>query len=349
MSTASPAPGAGTRAELPYIHALRLLACYLVVVNHTHGELLRSGAPGSVFCFCLLFSLCKTAVTLFVMISGALLLGRDYGLKKIARMAGRALLLLLGVSALLAVWEEGFAGLRPERFLPALLAGPRMPPYWYLYALPAFYFALPFLQKMTRAFTLRDYALFTGLLLLLPCALALLPAFAGLSLAPSFSLALLPKFVTVAVAGKFVSLLPRRRGGMLLALALFLLAWGGAFASFYVPSLGGGEVAYTLDSWDTLPSVLMAGACLYLFRGASVGERLGGRGAAVLRECAGTALGIYVLHPILNHRVHELGFIRALYAASPYIGVLAHTLLLFLGCGLLVFLLRRIPLVRKIL
>ena len=104
MSVPSSAPGASARPELRYIHALRLLACVLVVVNHTHAELLRSGAPGSAAVFCLLFSLCKTAVTLFVMISGALLLGRDYDLKKIARMAGRALLLLLGVSILLAVW-----------------------------------------------------------------------------------------------------------------------------------------------------------------------------------------------------------------------------------------------------
>ncbi len=336
-------------AELRYIHALRLLACWLVVVNHTHGELLRSGAPGAALGFCLLFSLCKMAVTLFVMISGVLLLGRDYGPKKIARCVARALLLLLGVSALLALWQEGPSGLLPGRFFPALLAGPRMPPYWYLYALPAFYLALPFLQRMVRGLSPHGHLLFTGLLLLLPCALELVRVCAGQPFAPSFSLALLPRFVTVAVAGRTVSLLPRRRGGLALAAALFLLAWGGAFASFYVPWLREGAVGYALDSWDTLPSVVMAGACVYLFRGLGVGEKGGGRGAAVLREAAGTALGIYVLHPILNHRVHELGFIAALYGASPWLGVLAHTLCLFLLSGLLTWLLRRIPPVRRIL
>ena len=349
MSVLPSGPAAGTRAELRYIHGLRLLACYLVVVNHTHGELLRSGAPGSVPVYCLLFSLCKMAVTLFVMISGALLLGREEGLKRSAVRVGRVLLLLFGVSALLALWQEGPAGLLPGRFVPALLAGPRLPPYWYLYALPGFYLVLPFLQKMARSFTLRDYALFTGLLLLLPCLLELLQAYTGLALAPSFFRALLPRFLTVAVAGKFVSLLPRRRGGMLLVLALFLLAWAGAFASFYLPWLRTGEVACTLDSWDTLPAVVMAGACVYLFRGLGVGERLGRGGAAVLRELAGAALGVYLLHPLLNHRVHELGFILALYADHPFLGVCAHTLCLFLLSAVPILLLRRIPPVRRIL
>ena len=349
MSANSPSPAANTRAELRYIHALRVLACYLVIINHTHGELLTGGAPRSVFCFCLFFSLCKMGVTLFVMISGILLLDRDYGMKKIARCIGRVLLLLVGVTVLLALWQEGPAGLLSGRFLPALLAGPRMPPYWYLYALPGFYLVLPFLQKMARNFTLRDYALFTLLLLLLPSALGTILVFLGQPVTSSFSLALLPKFVTVAVAGKFVSLLPKRRGGMLLALALFLLAWGGSFASFFVPWLTEGAVAYTLDSWDTLPSVVMAGACVYLFGYFSLGERLGGRGAAVLRELAGTALGVYLLHPLFNHRVHEQGFILSLYAFHPFLGVFAHTLCLFLVCSLLVFLLRRIPFVRRIL
>ncbi len=340
---------AAPREEQRYIHALRLLACFLVVVNHTHSPLLGSGAPGAVLFGCLCLSLSKMAVTLFVMISGILLLGRDYGAGKIARCIARALLLLLGVSALLAVWQEGFAGLLPGRFLPALLAGPRMPPYWYLYALPAFYLALPFLQKMARQFTPRDYWLFTALLLLLPGALTLARVYAGLPVAPAFSLALLPKFLTVAVAGKAVSLLPRRRGGMLLALGLFLLAWGGLFASFYLPWRAEGRVGLALDSWDLLPAVVMAGSCAYLFRCLSVGERLRPRGAAVLRECAGLALGIYVLHPVLIHFVSERGFLRALSARSPVLGAPANALCLFALCGLIVFLLRRVPLVRRLL
>ena len=345
----SPAPRIDTRAELPYIHALRILACYLVVINHTHGELLSSGAPGSMFCFCLLFSLCKMGVTLFLMISGVLLLGRDYGAKKVLWCVVRVLVLLVGVSALLALWQEGPAGLAPLRFFKSLLAGPRMQPYWYLYALPLFYCALPFLQRMARGFTLRDYVLFTALLLLLPCTLTMIRFAFRLSVTRSFTFAQLPKFVTVAVAGKTMSLLPRRRGWMLLALAAFLLAWGGFFASFYVPWLREGAVSFALDSWDNLPAVVMAGSCVYLFGYFRVGERLRGRGPAILRGVAALSLGIYVAHPVFDHFVHELGFLRALKESSPFLGVSAHTILLFLLCALTVWLLRLIPVVRRFL
>ncbi|MDO4974548.1 MAG: acyltransferase family protein [Eubacteriales bacterium] len=335
------------RTEYRYIHALRLLACWLVIVNHTHGELLHYDAPDALFLYALSFSVCKIGVTLFVMISGILLLERDYDVKKTAWYITRALVLLIGMSALLALWQEGPAGLLPRRFLPALLAGPRMAPYWYLYALPVFYLVVPFLQKMTRSFRLRDYVLFTVFLLLLPGAVEVLRVWGGPPVSSAFTLALLPAFVTIAVAGKAVSLLPLRRGGAAGALALLLLVWGVYFASFYRPALR--ERVAELDTWAQLPAVIMAGCCVYLFRFFRAAEGLRGRSAAVLREIAGTSLGIYVFHPVLNHRVHEQGFILSLYARSPVAGALAHTLCLFLLSGLIAFLLRRVPLIRKFL
>lgn len=335
------------RAEYRYIHALRLFACWLVIVNHTHGELLHYDTAGALFLYALSFSVCKIGVTLFIMISGILLLERDYGVKKTAWYITRALVLLIGISALLAVWQEGFAGLLPRRFIPALLAGPRLAPYWYLYALPVFYLVVPFLQKMVRGFTLRDYLLFTVFLLLLPGAADILMSCLGQPMTSAFSLALLPSFVTIAVAGKAVSLLPPRRGGAACALALLLLVWGLYFVSYYRPALR--EHLAALDSWERLPAVVMAGCCVYLFRFVRAGERLRSRGAAVLRELAGASLGIYVFHPAFNHRVHELGFILALYERAPVLGALAHALCLFLLSGLLAAALRRVPLVRKFL
>ena len=164
------------------LDALRILACLLVVANHTLGYALNTGAPGAELFYCLLFSLCKTGVTLFVMVSGILLLDREDGFRKTGRRILRVLVPLLAVSALLAWKDEGLAGLAPLRFLASFLRDPRRAPYWYLYALIGFYLLLPFLQKMTRGFRLADYAAFSGLFLLLPCALDILRVFCGLEL-----------------------------------------------------------------------------------------------------------------------------------------------------------------------
>ena len=136
------------------LDALRILACLLVVANHTLGYALNTGAPGAELFYCLLFSLCKTGVTLFVMVSGILLLDREDGFRKTGRRILRVLVPLLAVSALLAWKDEGLAGLAPLRFLASFLRDPRRAPYWYLYALIGFYLLLPFLQKMTRGFRL---------------------------------------------------------------------------------------------------------------------------------------------------------------------------------------------------
>lgn len=349
MSSSLSASGAQGRADYAYIHALRLLACYLVIINHTHGELLDSESPSVIlFCF-VFFSLCKIGVTLFVMISGTLLLGKDYGIKKTAWYITRSLVLVLGVTVLLVLWQEGPAGLLPQRFFPALIAKPRLVYYWYLYALPGFYLLVPFLQKMVRSFTPRDYLFFTVFLLLLPRALSALRILTNLPVADSFSLAMLPPFATIAVAGRGISLLPKRRKYLWLALGLFLLGWGFAFGTYYIPWRQTGEVVLLLSSWMALPTVVMSGACLYLFRYFGLGERLQGRAAAMLRETAGLSLGIYVIHPVLNHRVHELGFILSLYALNPIAGVLVHTLGLFFVSAAVAFVLRRIPFVKKFL
>ncbi|MBQ5406021.1 MAG: acyltransferase [Oscillospiraceae bacterium] len=331
------------------LDALRILACLLVVANHTLGYALNTGAPGAELFYCLLFSLCKTGVTLFVMVSGILLLDREDGFRKTGRRILRVLVPLLAVSALLAWKDEGLAGLAPLRFLASFLRDPRRAPYWYLYALIGFYLLLPFLQKMTRGFRLADYAAFSGLFLLLPCALDILRVFCGLELSGAFSLSVLPRFVTVAVCGAFAARLPARRNGIALSLLLFLLGWFGSFASFYFPFLSSGSISYALDSWDLLPAVLMAGSLVCLFRASGVGGGLGERGKRALRELSGMTFGVYLLHPVFEHRVFLLPFVQAVYAHSVCLGVALFALTLVLVCAAVSFLLRRIPVVREYL
>ena len=71
-----------------HLDILRILACLFVIFNHTAdaGFQLFTTYPtgGFVYFFLSFFTvLCKTAVPIFLMISGALLLGRDISLKDI--------------------------------------------------------------------------------------------------------------------------------------------------------------------------------------------------------------------------------------------------------------------------
>lgn len=332
-----------------FLDAVRILACILVVMNHTAGYVINTGAPGEKLFFSFFFSLSKAGVPLFLMLSGTLLLDRDYGPRKILQCMLRILLPLLAISAFLAWKDEGTAGLRPGRFLSQFIAEPRRAAYWYLYALLGFYAMLPFLQKMVRSFRLSDYAAFTGLFLLLPCLVTMLQLYGGPKFGPYLRLSTVPRFLAIAVAGAFVGHLPASRRGGRLSLLLFFLAWGGLFASFYVPYLRHGELSYLLDSWDQLPAVVMAGSLLYAFRAFGCGEALGARGRRILSEIAGTAFGVYLFHPVLEHRVFLQGPIQTLFLKNACPGTALFTLCLILVCGLLSFLLRRIPVIRRFL
>lgn len=66
-----------------YLDFLRILACFLVIVNHTNSDIFLNSSIGITwFVSITYFFICKIAVPLFVMISGAVLLGKKDSYKK---------------------------------------------------------------------------------------------------------------------------------------------------------------------------------------------------------------------------------------------------------------------------
>ena len=70
-----------------FIDILRILACFLVIVNHTNSQIFLSvtsvndGIGISYILSMAYFYFSKIAVPIFFMISGALLLNKDYEIK----------------------------------------------------------------------------------------------------------------------------------------------------------------------------------------------------------------------------------------------------------------------------
>ena len=61
-----------------YLDILRIIACFLVIVNHTDSRVfLRTSPSETWFLGLTYFFICKAAVPLFLMISGVLLLRKN--------------------------------------------------------------------------------------------------------------------------------------------------------------------------------------------------------------------------------------------------------------------------------
>lgn len=80
-----------------YLDFLKIIACFLVIVNHAGGHILiNSGyTKGATLFYSVCFSICKIAVPIFVMVTGALLLTKEQTYKSIGKRIFRILIPLI--------------------------------------------------------------------------------------------------------------------------------------------------------------------------------------------------------------------------------------------------------------
>ena len=153
-----------------HLELLRMIAIYLVVLNHTgyNGYLYAMQVPDRpVFWPLLAVSvLVKTAVPLFFMVSGALLLRKEESLgtllKKRVLRYGLVLLLFSLLSYLYGI-RDRLESFSLYYFLTQLYSYRLADSYWFLYQYLAYLLVLPFLRALVRAMGDRDYRYLVGL------------------------------------------------------------------------------------------------------------------------------------------------------------------------------------------
>ena len=145
---------------------LRIFACFMVIVNHTNSWVFMTYFPSASGHLSLaLFFISKTAVPIFFMISGALLLGkRDTYRIAYGKRAFRIFLDILVFSIIsFCITNHGFNGFSFDT-IRSMINNPIITPYWYLYSYLGIMLMLPFLQKMVQALNKRDYIILLSLL-----------------------------------------------------------------------------------------------------------------------------------------------------------------------------------------
>jgi surface polysaccharide O-acyltransferase-like enzyme len=171
-------PAAGKKT---HIAAIKILAIFLVIFNHTgeSGYMLFAVAKDSpLFPLYLFLSiLCKIAVPLFFMCSGALLLGReetikDLLLKRILRYVFVILIFSLAQYAFAIC--QNIEKFSLEYFLRTVYSSRIRESYWFLYSYLAILFMLPLLRKFAKVLDGRTVIYFIALEILF---LGIVPSF----------------------------------------------------------------------------------------------------------------------------------------------------------------------------
>ncbi len=320
---------------------LRIIAMLCVIFNHTkqYGYELYTVAsdPYSRYGSLLLGMVCKIGVPLFLMISGALLLGKDESVRTVMKKRVLPFAVIFAVMFLLQYLRvsraNGFEGLSVSGYLRCLLYDDPIAPYWFLRSYLIFLITLPFLRAIARQMN-RD--LFYLLLALQTAVMVLQYVNAVTGITNSFSFFVLNTFVFYPLAGYWLSenrekCMPLLR--ILIPAAVLLLVGSTIILANASPAITSLE-PYTGAVW------IIALAVFELMNRISVT-----RGKTVVRELGSCVFGVYLIEDILRNRLEFL---------VPLLGrgigslnaCLIYVLLVFSACAVLVWIGRKIPGVR---
>lgn len=205
----SPVPLPTKREPVIFLELLRVIACFLVLVNHTTSNIfLPIKACGTWFAALAYFFASKIAVPLFLMIAGYLMLDKQYSYRKVLKSFGRILVCLVLFSAgyyLYYYSQWYYEEISLGAFFTKLLNEPITNAYWYLYLYLGMLLMLPFLQKMVANMDRKDFHAFFLIYALLVYGPLVLKNYAPLlELSSYFSLPLMESTLCMLMLGCYM-------------------------------------------------------------------------------------------------------------------------------------------------
>lgn len=350
---------------------MRIAAIFLVVFNHTdiRGFFLYQvpGCSGvNRVLSLLLATVCKTAVPMFFMISGGLLLDRDESISQLFRKRilriGIVLVLFSGI--LYCFWIHwGFVphpGVKD--FIKRLWGEGISIPYWYLYTYLGVLFLLPLLRPAARAIPDQGYVWLFALHFCFNGFVSPLSGFTGLGVLNQY-------FVTGLTGGAGAGGTPFMAGQAVFYLLMGyymknrypwaqltgrkLLRWGAAAAisvaamawlSGYAFSMGKDNSGAYMGCFLSIPVIFLTMAFHQLVQR----HPITGKPAKVISEAGGCVFGAYLLEGIFRRELDGVYLFL-----EPKIHVLPACLVWVAAvvlCGMAVtWVLKRIPGIKKLL
>lgn len=331
---------------------LRVLACFGVVYNHVFGyRFFDVPGLGGILAQAA-FYLTKTAVPLFFIISGVLLLSREDSYKKTIWRIARMALVLVGMSLFyygMSCLRNGTPLQRKELLITIVQTGPANS-YWFLYRYLSILVMLPILQRLVSWMEKRDFlyyllatAFFGGLWPIVQHLFPVAPE------SPYLDLSAFCVYIGLMMAGVYPEryLTPSRKGCRLAAAGVSI----GTAISVLLTQLSNGALVSGVLVYDNcayLPISFAAVCIFYLCWCAGKGERLSKRTQLWSMALGRLTFCVYLFSDwIIDVLEPARDWLTA--NATPYGGTLLFAVLVY-GCGLLLAAgLTRIPGLKRLL
>lgn len=345
-----------------YLDRIRIVACMFVIIHHTVNNLFLYTTPsGTWFVAFTAFLMCRPAIALFLMVSGATLLGKEDDYKKTWKRFSRIVIVLFAFSLLYyvnscVVTGESFS---VPGYLQRMFYDHATSAIWYLYLYAAILLMLPLLQKLVSAMKEADYKYYliiaVGVCGAVPILQFIMPE---LTLFEDFNLVIFQAYIAMVIAGYYLDRFVKMdRKKCLICLAVYVGCTALNDGLTYGAYLYNREHYLFLNETQAITMIIPA-MCLFLMAkyiwrpeenldkakeslsaGAKVWDNL-------LTQAAACSFGIYLFSDLFLGKFAPLQDIcnRSFH---PLISVVIYQAAIF-GAGFLVtFVLKKVPYVNR--
>ena len=335
-----------------FIDILRVFACFFVIVTHTTGFVfLEVPASSTWFAAITWFFISKWSVPVFVMISGYTMLDRQDSYKKSLQRIGRmvAALCVFSLGNYLFQW---YIGDRPTigilDFFLAVLDNPLSLAYWYLYMYIGLLIMMPFLQKFVSVLNKRD----CEILILLSLGInGVWPIFEhwnpALIASDEFNFALFDSYICMLLIGYYIKKYVVQSKKLLTAsiVGFVLCIIFNVGMTYHEYLIKGGQDFLVYDPCVYLPIILEAACVFYIATYIS----LKGRMAKIIKIISGCTFGIFLISDFINGVSQGVYRILCALGVPAMISILIYEIFIFVVGFVLTLIMKRIPLLKKIL
>ena len=253
------------------------------------------------------------------------------------------------ISLLLAIKNNGINNFNLLLFIKDFISEPYVIVYWYLYMLIGLYIVTPFVKKMINKFQNIDYKFFIILFLIVPAIISLVNIYFKFNVSSYFFKPFFPGIIAYYISGVYLSKIDIKKRYFIIAWFFFFVLSGLFFLTLYLPYLKVGTISYAFDSYLSIFVIIQSFSVFYIVRYIFENQKFNKLIAKIIGEISKTTFGIYLMHYFTINRIINLSIIKNIFSFNAIIGVVLTELCVFIFCGIITYIFRKIPLVKNFL
>lgn len=331
---------------------LRIISCFLVLLAHCNLQLYPYIAFGTTkFISIGIHTLSRISVPAFIMVTGALSLGKIYPYKKVAKKILRTVLVIVMISFVYYISLYGLTHFNPLSFIASIYSSHISPCLWYMYLYLGLLLMLPFLQRLCINMKAKDYYVFFGISFgFVGLSPIIEHFFQGFIYSDKLNLAIFNIYIAYFIAGYYIdNFIKPTKKLCIIALIVMILSLSATWILTYYEMYTGinPDAPSTWGDFGTwlciIPSI-----CFYILIKGMMNRNIRKHTAHILREIGACTFCTYLLGDLVI-RVFQPLYVICQRKIYILISLIIYSICVTLTGLLLSWILRKIPGIKKLI